>query len=355
MPQPFRSLLRIPALCLCFASLLAACAEDVPMPGEIASVNGQAIFFQEAESRRIHRFAGLHTSGAPVDGETLRSQYAYVVRQLIEEVLICQYMEKKGLRPAPDALEREEALIRGDYPKDGFAQMLVEEGINLDLWRASLLRGLVVRQFMTDVLRPEVSISADEVNAYYKAHSQDFIVPEQWRFMRITGVDKKQVEEARNRFLSTKNATAVQQQYTVTMHDIRTASDRLPEEDAKELAGLTPWKAAPARTFGREFKTFVLMEIIPASVLGTEEIYRRVEQVLVEEKLQSVYADWIRKQTAKADIRLAPVLLSGGNATLPLSLTGNRNASSPPSGGDNGTLADPEGTTEPSPASGTPR
>ena len=289
--------------------LPAACTDTSSMPGDIASVNGEGISFREVEARRVNQFTGLSPQGKTFNDESLQEQYRYIVQQIAEELIICQFMEKKDMSLDPGVLEAEEKTIRDDYPDGSFEDMLVSDGINIDLWRESLRRRLMINLFLTQVLRPEITITSEEVQQYYTEHSSEFVIPEQWHFMQITGLDKKEVESARNNFLASKNATAVQKEFPVTMHDIRMGKDRLPDAVNKELAPLAPWKSAPVKPFENEFRVFVLMEKVPSTMLDAAEMYKRVEQALAEDKLQSVYADWMSKRLLKADIRLAPALL----------------------------------------------
>ena len=293
-------------LCL---SLLTGCEAPPAIPGIVASVNGQGISYREVETRRINQFSGRSPDARPLSEAELQAQYRYVVDQIIEELVICQYMESKNFSLEPGLLDAEEKLVRDDYPENAFELMLAEEGVNLSEWRESLRRRLMIRQFLTQVLRPEITITADEVQQYFTAHSADFIIPEQWHFMQITGLDKKSVENARNSFVATKNATATQKEFLVSIHDIRMGEDRLPEDLSKELAPLGPWKGSPVKAVDDDFRTVVLMDKTPASMLEAAEMAKRVEQALAEDKMRDLYAAWVSKRVANADIRLAPALL----------------------------------------------
>ena len=308
---PSSSFLRLSALCLFLFCLffLPGCRDSASMPGIIASVNGQGISYREVEARRIDRFSGHSPEGKNWSEAALQAQYRYVVNQIIEELVICQYMESKKLFLEPGLLDAEEKRIRDDYPENSFEQMLVEEGVSLNDWREGLRRRLVIRQFLTQVLRPEITITADEVQQYFTEHSSDFIIPEQWHFMQIVGPDKKTVENARNSFIATRNATAVQKEFLVSIHDIRMGEDRLPEDLSKELAPLGPWKGSPVKAVDDDFRTVVLMDKTPASMLEAAEMAKRVEQALAEDKMRDLYAAWVSKRVANADIRLAPALL----------------------------------------------
>ena len=284
--------------------------KDSPMPGTVASVNGQGISFREAEFRRINRFSGL-SSGPKLWSEAeIQAQYSYVIYQIIEELLICQYMESKNLVLEPGLLDAEEKLIRNDYPDGAFDQTLAEKGVNLEEWREILRRRLVIRQFLLQELRPAISITADEVQQYFTEHSADFLVPEQWHFIQISGLDKKTVESARNSFMTNKNATTVQKDFLVSIHDIHMGKDRLPDDLSKELLPLEIWKSSPVKAVGDGFRALVLIHKTPATMLEAAEIAKRVEQALLEEKMRVLYSVWVKKRMAGANIRLAPALFA---------------------------------------------
>ncbi len=293
---------------LCLFSF-AACVESSIMPGDVASVNGQGISFREVEARRASLFAHRSPgSEGQLDDATLQTQYRYIVAEIIREFLISQFMRDKGLAVAPELVEAEEQRIRNDYPEGAFEEMLLEEGISLDLWRENIRRRLEMERFLTQVLRPEISITSDEVQQYYHEHSADFIIPEQWHFMQITGLEKKDVERAQVAFIAGKNATAVQKGFLVTIHDIRMGKDLLPEDVNRELAGLGLWQGSKIKSHEGLFRTFVLMEKAPATMLDAATMSVRVEQALAEEKMRDAYAAWMKKRIAKADIQIAPAL-----------------------------------------------
>ena len=343
--KPF--FLRLPAFFLSLFCLLPlwGCEDSRPMPGAVASVNGQEISFREVETRRINQFSGRSPEAKPLSDAEMQAQYRYVVNQIIEELVICQYMSSKKFVLEPGLLDAEEKLVRNDYPEKAFDQMLSEEGINIEEWREALRRRLIIRQFLVQVLRPEISITADEVQQYFTEHSADFLVPEQWHFIQISGLDKKSVEKARVGFMANKNATAVQKEFLVSIHDIRMGKDRLPDELSKELAPLGLWKSSPVKAVDDGYRTLVLIEKTPAAMLEAAEIAKRVEQALAEEKMRVLYAAWIKKRVAGADIRLAPALLAeiAPAAEPAAGISPSRNASSTGGGPEQGSLPDPSG------------
>jgi len=287
---------------------LPACREQNNATGTAATVNGEPITFRSLEARRSVLFSGRSPRAAGFDDVTLQRQYRYVLGQMIEELVISQYMKKNGLTLEAGQVEAEEKRIRDDYPPGAFEAMLLERAIDEERWREGIYRRMMVEQFIAQVLRPEISITADEVQQYYREHSADFVIPEQWHFMQIVGTDKREVEKAGNNLVLGKNATAAQQEYPVTIHDINMGADMLPKELLDDLSLLRPWQASQARTVDDAFRLFVLVEKTPSSMLDAAEMSKRVEQALADEKVGAVYAQWMQNRLRKADIRIAPAL-----------------------------------------------
>lgn len=305
-------------LCLLAAS---GCKEKLSLPDEVARVNGAPIFFTDLEARRVTFTATTSEEAEPEELSQVQWQYRRALQQLIGEQLVAQQMKKKKLTLPEGAVEQYEAKVRRDYASMDFEAALVEQGVTLDAWRRNVHRMLLVEKFFHDVLRPSITITPEEVEAYYAAHKNDFSFAEQWHFLQISSPDKAAVDAAKNALLASKNATAVQQRFSVAIRDIRMAKDRLPADVGTALTPLGPWQASPARLREGDFTSFVLMEKSPSVVLDLMTTYNRVEQVLEEGKLQKTFADWVNDRMRKADIFIHPALLAGaapsGNATRP--------------------------------------
>lgn len=308
LPRSFPRLSALLPLVLVFFA--CACSEGAALPGDVATVNGRGISLQDLESRRGVLFSGFSPTSASLEDAALYEQYRYVLGKMIEEAVICQYMEGKGLKPDPALLEAEEKRVREDYPPGAFEEQLEEQGLTLTRWRKDVYRRLVVEHFIGQVLRPEISISPEEVQLYYREHSEEFTLPEQWHFLQIMGPDKRDVELAGKSLLAGREPSAAQKEFLVVIHDIRMAVDLLPEELLKQLSPLQPLQASKITGREGEYRVLVLLEKVPASVLDALEISRRIEQTLAEEKMRATYTAWMNKRLPKQDIRISPSLLA---------------------------------------------
>lgn len=303
-------------LMLCLVAALTALPCTLrAMPGDAAEVDGQRISFRELESARISLFTGFSPTTPEPDEAALQSQYRYVLGRMIEEAAVCRYMEQNGFAPAPGALEEEERRVRADYPEGAFDDMLIRSGLDIDDWRGALYRRLSVEQFLSKVLRPEITITADEVQQYYLAHTDEFVVPELWHFLRILGRDGKTVEAARADLVAGEDAAEARKKHLVTIQDINMSIDLVPEELAAALAPLAPGKASKVMKSGQEYTALVLLNKTPASVLDPAEISLRVERALSEEKMRSIYEDWLRKRLKSIKVRIAPALRVARNVS----------------------------------------
>lgn len=306
---------------------LAACESSTAIQGEVASVNGRGIFFQDLEARRAVLFSGSSPEAMTFDDASMQSQYRYVLRQAIEEELIRQHMEKNGYALDPAMCEAEERRIRADYPEGAFEETLVEEGLSLERWREGIARRLLVEQFLEQVIRPEISIAPGEAEQYYREHSDEFVIPEQWHFMHVAGADAAEVAKAGRALAEGKDAEAVQKEFLVTINNVRMGKDLLPESIAGILGPLQLRKASRVQSTAGEHSVFVLLEKTPAAMVDAAEISRRVERALVEDKMRDFYAAWMEKSLSRAKIAVAPGLLE----SLPPDKTpGSRSVAPPP-------------------------
>lgn len=306
-------------LLLALTLLLSSCLDAPALPGTVARVNGQDVFFNDLEARRAWLFAGSFESAGELNDAALTAQYRHILGQLIEETLICQYMRAQKLSLGEEVLAAEEQRIRSDYPDGAFEQMMLERGVNLERWRADIARRLLVELFLSQVLRPEITISADEVQAYYKEHSDEFILQEQWHFLHVIAENKKETEQALARLAEGEDPETVQEKLFVTIRDVRMGMDLLPAQIGTALLPLKPGQASKVMNGEEGYWAVRLIELWPASTLDAAEISKRVELALSEEKMRVVYEGWMKKRLETAKIRIVPALAGREDkAGLPL-------------------------------------
>ncbi|MGJ3524439.1 peptidylprolyl isomerase [Nitratidesulfovibrio sp. D1] len=315
-------------LCAALLSLLlSGCGQD-PLPeGVVATVNDRPIMLRTLEA--VHDMSSMSWSGHAPSVEQLQAQYGNVLSDLIVQELVAQALARENIVVTDAEVAEAEAEVRADYPAGEFEKSLVEEYIDLELWRSRLRARIAMQKFMRQILRPAISIPLEEVEGYYAAHRQDYRLPRRVQFLVVAGPDKAAVDKARAMAVNGARPADVEAaQPTVTVREVKMRRDRLPALWSKELAGLAPRQASAVKQGEWGYQSFLLVGEIPEKQLELSHAYPLVERVLLERKMDEAYARWIDAELRTARIRVSTHLLpeargaardsasaDGGNAT----------------------------------------
>ncbi len=295
------------ALALCLAGL--GCKVDTEETGVVAKVNGRPILLSRLEARYDMAHLGGF-SGAPPSVGKLRKEYAALLAEMVAQELVAQELEARGLSVTEAEWNHYEATVRADYPKGGFEQVLVEEYIDLDVWRDHIHADLAQEKFLTSVLRPGITLDYQEAEAYYKEHIKDFVLPPRLHFLLITGPSKRQVKKTVDTYLEERLIEGLDGRFEqVNARELTMRADRLSTKWKDVLASLSPGKASPVAASQTGFEALVLLEQIPEKVLDPTQAYPIIEKILLERKLEEAYRQWLAERLRTAKIVVSPHLL----------------------------------------------
>lgn len=278
--------------------------------GVVARVNGQPIFLRQVEAKYDLSHLGWSGSVSPTLGK-LKGDYSRILSELIAQELIFQVLKEKGFSVSKDELLHAEALVRADYPEGMFEKVLVEEYIDLDVWREQLRAHLAYEKFLDKILRPRISVSQEEVEAYYKQNLEAFNMPARVVFVLITGPDEQTVSQAVEQYLSQGDLRAVSRTFDgVKAQEIKILQSRLTSKWSKALAGIPEGQATKPLPAQDGYEVLVLLERRPEQQLAPAEAFPLVEKILMEQKLQKGFSQWLEKELADADILISQRLLA---------------------------------------------
>jgi hypothetical protein len=287
--------------------LLSACGIEEINPGEAALVNGRPITVKQLQAAHDAQVLGGDASGKSVD--VLRKEYGSVLSELIIQELVAQELEKRNLQVSAEELARAEQELRQDFPPGGFERMLLEDSIDVDLWRDFLRKRLGMYKFNSRMLRSQVAIDAEEVDEFYRTHKEDFNVPERLNFIQFSSLIKDQVAAACEQFHETQDPAAIQARFhNMSIRMVIMRKDRLPPDVVKALAGLRPMEASTPLEINGEYVAMVLLGKEKARVLSREEIYSRIESLLLEEKMQAAFESWLEQKVSGSTIKVSALL-----------------------------------------------
>jgi hypothetical protein len=298
------------ALLLVLLALLAGCGRKAQEDaGVVAKVNGRPIHLEMLEFQydllHFDALAGsLPTVGA------LREAYGQILGSFIALELVSQELEKRGQEVNDAELAQAEALVRADYPDDAFDQMLVEEFIDLPMWRKHLRYSLGVEKFQRLVLRPQIHLDYREIEAYYREHLDAFRLPDRVRLVVVHGPARDAVEKALAHYAQQKSVKAVAEAFPgLQAREVTVSKALLSTAWVEVLHGLQPGKAAVVASGRGVFEGLLLLERLPEQTLDIAQAYPQVEAALVEVRLQQAFDAWLGKAVDAAVILVSQRLL----------------------------------------------
>lgn len=307
--------LALPAMmtAILIGSGLAGCSQEPSDVGVVARVNGKPIFLEQLEAKYDLSHLGWSGTVSPSLGK-LKADYNRILSELIAQELIFQVLDEKGMPVTRDELLQAEATVRADYPKGMFEQVLVEEYIDLDVWREQLRAHLAYNKLLEKILRPRVTVEPWEIEDYYKAHIDQYNVPSRIRFLLVTGPDKDTVAAAVAHYEKNHDAEAFAGEFpTVKLQEMRVLEDRLTRKWQGALAGVAEGEGSEALSAQSGAEALILLERTPAHQLSPQEAATMIEKQLMERKLQKAFTDWLENELAGADIFVSQQLVTDGD------------------------------------------
>ena len=285
-----------------------ACADNI-WRGQVATVNGEPITLDQV--RALRNSTHFDAASLPLDDlEVMRKQYGDSLTSLVAVALVKQHLARKKMAVTLDDVAAEENLIRADYPPGTFEDILVGEGIDLETWRFLLHNHLSVQRFLDRILRPDVSITPEEADAYLKAHPDEFIRPPWAYFFLVTGTSMEETEACAKDLDSLGDPVLVQERHPdVLIRTVRLDTNRLAPALATAVSKLHPGDLSPVLVMDGEFHQILLLETLPQRQAEPDEAYLQIEELLVARKIQAAYNEWVTRRMQKSTIKVSRHLL----------------------------------------------
>lgn len=271
----------------------------------VAVVNGEPITLSEF-NLRVQRSWTQTAAGAEVPMEIK----LYYLEGQIEERLVAQEAERVGLSVSEAELEQAFRTIRSEYSDPDFAQLLIDEYIDLEEWKAGLRRQLLIQKITDLALNDRIEVSSDQVADYYRKHVEEFAQPVQvharqavlssfeeakaFQLRVQAGEDFSVLAQAQSR------DPAVEQAGVLKWF----SPGQMPRPVERALFSLPPGKVSdPIRTdYG--FHVLQVLERREARTLTLAEVEPVIRRRLREAERERLYREWIRGIWARARIEI---------------------------------------------------
>lgn len=109
-----------------------------------------------------------HPGSLDSDSPELQQARRQLLDEMIIDLILLERSRELGIAVSPDELEAAVAAVRADYPPGVFEQTLIESSLPFETWKQRLRSRLLMEKMVDVELRPYVTITAEDLAAYYE-------------------------------------------------------------------------------------------------------------------------------------------------------------------------------------------
>ena len=293
-------------LFLCLLGPVAGCSsepvgEKVP---PLIQINDQEI----SKAEFLAEFEKSLQKDQPLSGiEREELQRSFLV-QLIDRELI--HGEARRLQITLTDADVEAALqsYRQDYPGTSFEAMLQERGLTLQSWREELKESLIMEKLLDQAVYSRVSVTDDEVAAYFEANRDQFDRPAQVRARQIVVADEAEGQEVLGLLRQGQPFAEVAAEYSLSP-DAQQGGDlgffgrgEMPPEFDDIVFDLPVNRLSDLVKSEYGYHIFLVEEKRKAARLSKKEATEEIRSILEGSKKEEVYLGWLQDMRARAVI-----------------------------------------------------
>jgi parvulin-like peptidyl-prolyl isomerase len=255
-------------------------------------------------------YRGLYPQGRPEDAEVDADAARRVVEQLLERSMILAWAEDNGVDVTDADVEARLGLVKADYGARGFASYLKSQNLTAEAFEETVRDDLAVEAAIEVAVVEKVSVSYDDVVAYYNVHAANFEVPAEFHVKQILTDDKARAEEALDKLAYGATFEEVARELSISPDrhaggDVGyTALEALPPEVAAAVKGLTPGQTSGVITTAYGFEIVKVVGVREARRRPLTEVRPEVEDLLRTEREEELYARWLEelKKSTKVSV-----------------------------------------------------
>ncbi len=267
-------------------------------------VNDEVVSRQEF----LDAFArSMHPGEQLSDVEKQELQRTFLV-QLIDRKLIHAEADRLNVSVSPAEVERALAEYRKDYPEGGFQAMLNDRGLSLRDWQMELQDGLMMEKLLDQSVYAGLEVSDNEVAAYYEKHKEDFNRPDQVRARQIVVADEDEGQALLGQLRQGQDFAELAKAHSLSP-DAQQGGDlgffgrgEMPPEFDNVVFDLPVGRLSDLIKSEYGYHIFLVEEKRSAARLGKKEANEEIRNILLAQKREEVYQQWLQNLRAQATI-----------------------------------------------------
>jgi hypothetical protein len=143
--------------------LLPGCQEAQAPNNVVLMQIGNRILTVDAYQRQLNIYRTATGADSHEDVEAERELQIRFVRQMADQLVLLEHARTLAIEISDHELETALAEIQRDYPDDVFKQLLLENAITLEEWKAALRNRLTIERVVQQELEDQVHISEEDM------------------------------------------------------------------------------------------------------------------------------------------------------------------------------------------------
>ena len=247
----------------------------------------------------------------PAGQNLLRLQ---LLDQLIEEELLVQEAERRGLIVSEQELGQAVNAIRDDYPPEAFDEMMIREYVGFDEWTKKIGRSILIRKVVKEELHARVRFDHKAWSAFFKQRRNIEDEPVMMNIRHITVPTEDEAEKLRQEILAGADFgdvyARISGQDPEDREGLWITPDRLPDSLKAAVADMSPGGISGVIKTPPGFSIIQVVEIRQPKEPAPLEIMARLRREYTASLEDQAYARWIDELKSQAQIIINPVLHS---------------------------------------------
>jgi parvulin-like peptidyl-prolyl isomerase len=255
-------------------------------------------------------YRGLYPQGRPEDAKVDADAARRVAEQLVERALILAWAKDNGLKVSDGDVEARLRLIRADFGARDFASYLKSQGLTPETFEEIVRDDVAVEAAIEAAVVEKVSVSYDDVVAYYNVRADEFEVPAEYHLKQIITEDKAKARAslAKLEYGATFEEVARELSMSPDRHmggDVGyTTLDALPPEVGAVVKKLPPGRPSGIIETPYGFEIVKVVGVREARRKPLAEVRTEIEDRLRTEREEEAYARWLEEMKKTAEISI---------------------------------------------------
>ncbi len=284
----------------------------------IAVVNNKKISLAKFQAR-LYLFLQYYRDIITTDQSDLGEIKNIVINKLIDEELINQEAARKGIQVSEAELDSIMAESLSSYEQTNFASYLQSSNLNEEQWKERLRQYLVQKKLIEGEVINKIPITKREIKSYFQKNKSQFGVPQALRVRNITLSTEEEAKAIRSQLLRGKSMKELIKKHSIS-------PDKSLDGDLGYISRGDLPEEMESAIFSKRFNKFKprISEVVRSQDgfhVFSIESYREsrkpdlnvsrqeIKQILIDQKFEEFYAQWIKKLKGSATITIDEKML----------------------------------------------